>query len=651
MRIRTTITWRKRAEAPEAPLGQSGLTCLSSGARVLEHPASTPCFHTSANRTNAIQRAAALDAPLGERLVIVESETGSGKTEATLWRFARMYEAGLVDGLYFALPTRAAAVQIHGRIKKFIASLFPDQHRPPVVLAVPGYEPDEDAQEAALQWYKVWWDRHYDNERPWASENPKRYLAAQIAVGTVDQAMMGALKVKHAHMRAACLARNLLVVDEVHASDTYMSAVLEALLGAHLDAGGYALLMSATLGSVARRRWLSVGSSGLNDTPSMNEAIHAPYPAVSTITPGGERVAVAGENNQEKTVGIEAAPEVQDFEAVAHRALTAARAGAKVLVIRNTVTYALNMQQAVEHAAAVGDRSLLFACQGTSTLHHGRFAAADRRLLDRQVEISFGKTRESGGRVVVGTQTLEQSLDIDADLLITDLCPVDVLLQRIGRLHRHPRRDRPRGYDKPACVVLTPGGTDLSPLLTRRADANGLGPHGFVYRDLRILEATRRLIDEHREWRIPEMNRMLVERATHPDALETIVLEMGEGDWRVHANSVEGGEIAEGQTAGSAIIRRDQSFFRDNHDMLFGTAEERIRTRLGDEGIDVELDPQPPSPFDSSGRVARMTVPVRWLGGVTVDGPVAPVESNGGFTFRIGDRAFRYDRLGLRRED
>ena len=155
-------------------------------------------------------------------------------------------------------------------------------------------------------------------------------------------------------MRAACLARNLLVVDEVHASDTYMSAVLEALLGAHLDAGGYALLMSATLGSVARRRWLSVGTAGLGKAPPMNEAINAPYPAVSTIAPGGERVAAAGENNQEKTVGVEAAPEVQDFEAVAHRALTAARAGAKVLVVRNTVTYAINTQQAVEEAAAGG---------------------------------------------------------------------------------------------------------------------------------------------------------------------------------------------------------------------------------------------------------------------------------------------------------
>ena len=416
---------------------------------------------------------------------------------------------------------------------------------------------------------------------------------------------------------------------------------------------GYALLMSVTLGSAARRRWLSVGrvdAGGVDGAPPMEEAIRAHYPAVSAMAPGGERVAAAGENNQEKTVGIEAAPEMQDFEAVAYRALTAARAGAKVLVVRNTVAYAVETQRAVEQAAAP-DRDLLFGCQGTPTLHHGRFAAGDRRLLDAQVELLLGKERGAGGRVVVGTQTLEQSLDIDADLLITDLCPVDVLLQRIGRLHRHPRADRPKCYDAPACVVLTPDNADLSPLLARRSDANGLGPHGYVYEDLRTLEATRRLIARYREWRIPEMNRLLVERATHPEALEAIVREMGEGDWRVHAKSVAGGEIAEGLTADSAIIRRDKSFFTDNHDVLFGTAEERIRTRLGDEGINVELDPQLPSPFDSGGRIDKIAVPVRWLGGAVIDGPVTPVAADGGFTFRIGDRVFRYDRLGLRRED
>ena len=109
--------------------------------------------------------------------------------------------------------------------------------------------------------------------------------------------------------------------------------------------------------------------------------------------------------------------------------------------------------------------------------------------------------------------------------------------------------------------------------------------------------------------------------------------------------------LAEGLTADSAIIRRDKSFFTDNHDVLFGTAEELIRTRLGDAGIDVELDPQPPSPFDTGGRIDKLAVPVRWLSGAAVDGPVMPVAADGGFTFSIGDRAFRYDRLGLRRED
>ena len=143
--------------------------------------------------------------------------------------------------------------------------------------------------------------------------------------------------------------------------------------------------------------------------------------------------------------------------------------------------------------------------------------------------------------MVVGTQTLEQSLDIDADLLITDLCPMDVLLQRIGRLHRHQRGDRPADYAAPHCIVLAPDGADLSPLLDKKSGPfpNGLGPRGKVYEDVRVLEATRRLIAEHPEWRIPAMNRELVERATHPRALAGIVERMGE-DWLVHANNVEG---------------------------------------------------------------------------------------------------------------
>ena len=601
---------------------------------------------------NAIQKAAVDGELLDEQLVIIESETGSGKTEAALWHFARMYAAGLVDGIYFALPTRAAATQLHERVNRFIKRLLPADSAPEATLAVPGYVRYGDTTGSRLQDYAVWWDDHAEGptaQRRWAAESPKRYLAAQVAVGTVDQAMMATLKGRHAHMRAACLARNLLVVDEVHASDTYMGGILRSLLEAHLGSGGYALLMSATLGYSARRLWLSTGrAQQAPDNLSLKEAIVLPYPAISAMSPTGERVTAVDENGRQKTVRISSEPRMHDFEAAATLALGAARNGAKVLVIRNTVAYAIGTQQAVEEVAGPGDVSLLFDVNNVKALHHGRFAAVDRQLLDRRVEELLGRERPAGGRVVVGTQTLEQSLDIDADLLITDLCPVDVLLQRIGRLHRHQRDNRPENYKTPACVVLTPDGESLSQLLTRVANANGLGPHGFVYDDLRVLEATRRLIAQHGEWSIPEMNRELVERATHPEALEGIVLELGD-EWRVHAISLEGGQIADGLTARNAIVSRDKSFFTDNGDVIFSDMEERIRTRLGDDRVDIDFDPQPASPFDKSARVEKLAVSARWLGGAEVPESVAPVAVTSGFTFSIGDRPFIYDRLGLRR--
>ena len=590
---------------------------------------------------NAIQEAA-YRTPLDERLVIIESETGSGKTEAALWRFARLYQAGLVDGLYFALPTRAAAKQIFDRVNRFVANMFPADGRPEPALALPGYLRSGDVHGQRLHDYEVWWDDHAADGRRWAAESPKRFLTAQIAVGTVDQVMLGSLKVKNAHMRAASLARNLLVVDEVHASDAYMSAVLAAVLDAHLGAGGHALLMSATLGSTARHRWLGRDAA---DAPPLAETIDAPYPAVSTAS----QMIDAGANDQRKDVSIRAEPEMRDFGAVAARALEAARSGAKALVIRNTVDHAIRTQEALLEAAGPEDAGLLFSVKGVPTLHHGRFAAVDREMLDTEIERRLGRGRPAGGLVVVGTQTLEQSLDIDADLLITDLCPADVLLQRIGRLHRHRQNDgtRPCDYTDPRCIVLTPG-DDLSPLLSSGSNANGLGPHGGVYRNLHILEATRRLVDLHPQWRIPEMNRELVEMATHPEVLEQITQELGD-EWKEHAIGAAGGHIADVQTARGHIIRRDKSFFTDNPDVLFPSDDERIRTRLGDDRVEIDFAPPLFSSFDASITIDRLAMSTRWLPGIDPPASVEPAPADGGFEFRVGDRRFRYDRLGLRR--
>ncbi len=601
---------------------------------------------------NPIQQAAQV-VPLDEHLVIIESETGSGKTEAALWRFAHLYQTQRVDGLYFALPTRAAASQMHGRITRFITKLFPKEVDPEPVLAVPGYVRAGTATGKHLPKYEVWWDDHPDiltEKRRWAAESAKRYLAAQIAVGTVDQAMLAALQVKHAHMRTACLSRNLLVVDEVHASDPYMRVILEALLRVHIGAGGYALLMSATLGSAARSRWLAATSaSAVNTPPVLDDAIETPYPAVTTLT--GEPTVAVKENGREKTVRVEAISDMGDCTQVTQRALYAARAGAKVLVVRNTVQYAIDTQRTLEAVTTQDESDLLYTCHGVLTLHHGRFAREDRLVLDRAVEEQIGKDRLPGGRIIVGTQTLEQSLDIDADLLITDLCPMDVLLQRIGRLHRHQRDNRPTDYATPLCIVLIPKGDDLSPLLSRGPSRNGLGPHGFVYEDLRVLEATRRLILHHPEWRIPAMNRELVERATHPDALKAITDELGDA-WQIHATQMTGGILAKNLTAKSALVHYDKSFFgEDNQAVVFGSDEERIRTRLGDEGVEVELNPPAPSPFGAEA-ITRLTIPHHLAphlsGDATDDQLVVPDPDDSGFTFRIGESRFRYDRLGLR---
>ena len=594
-------------------------------------------FDHIAEPANAIQQAAH-DAPLTEPLVIVESETGSGKTEAALWRFAEMYAAGLVDGLYFALPTRAAAVQIHEWARRFVANLFPEGRRPAVVLAVPGYDPgaDADAAAIALNEYDGRAAGHHEDDKPWASENPKRFLAAQIAVGTVDQAMLGSLKVRNAHLRSASLARNLLVVDEVHASDTYMSEILAAVLDAHLGAGGYALLMSATLGSVARQKWL-----GESDAGGLADAIAVRYPAVSTRN---APPVYAGANNQAKTVRMESRPIMGEPSAIARIAVEAARAGAKVLLVRNTVDYAVNAWQEVAALAGADGPDVL--------LHHGRYAAGDRKHLDDCVEKLLGKdSRSDRGCVAVGTQTLEQSLDIDADLLITDLCPADVLLQRIGRLHRHGRDDRPAGYDAPRCIVLTPG-ADLAPLLSGGRDANGLGPHGRVYRNLHSVEATRRLVEKHSEWVIPEMNRLLVEEATHGSALKKITEELGE-EWEAHANDNRGSYISDRWLARRSVIRRNRRFFpvRENRRVRFDGDEVQIRTRLGDSRVDILLNPQPASPFDGAPIIERIAMPL-WLLGKSdsVTESVEPtIADDGGFDFTVGERRFRYDRAGLRR--
>jgi CRISPR-associated endonuclease/helicase Cas3 len=582
-------------------------------------------------------------------LAILESETGSGKTEAALARFFRLFDAGEADGLYFALPTRTAAVQMHRRIENAVARAFPGESvRPPVTLAVPGYLPLDDGPEGRrLAPFET---LHPDDEafrcrfRRWAGEHPKRYLAGAISVGTVDQSLLSALMVSHSHLRATAMLRQFLVVDEVHASDAYMTEILREALRFHLAAGGHALLLSATLGAGAAANLIGAALSSRLKLPPLAGAIGVPYPIVTTVVGGGRypaRVELMSESPP-KTVNVEIMSAAGDFAAAASRALAAALAGARVLIVRNTVGDCVATQIELERIA--GERNAadrLFALNGIPAPHHARFAREDRVPLDGRLEDCFGKNSRSPC-VAAATQTVQQSLDLDADLMLTDLCPLDVMLQRIGRLHRHDRGARPEPFRAPRVIVLVPADRDLTPLIGREGAARGEHGFGTVYDDLRVLEATWRALETYQTLEIPAMNRRLVEAATHPEALKAIVAELG-GPWKKHAQKCDGESIASRRLANLNAVDRDQPFA----DCRFPSSESRIRTRLGEDDRIVEFDGAPAGPFGAP--IRRLTIP-GWLAkGAPAEAQaehvVAEAES---IRFNFADRAFVYDRMGLR---
>ena len=583
------------------------------------------------------------DPELG-RLAVLEAETGSGKTEAALWRFKHLFETGAVDGLYFALPTRVAASAMYERVKAAARRLF-GAAAPPVVRAVPGYAAVEEAEVTAiLPDFTVLWTDKLDGpeaHRRWAAENPKRFLAAPIAVGTIDQALLGVLRTKHAHLRAFALTRSLLIVDEVHASDVYMTALLRRLLAWQLRSGGQALLMSATLGGEVRAELTGAELTGAGaperDRPDLASALAAPYPALSA--PGLLRGFAQA---REKRVRAESRPSMESPETVAGLALEAARAGARVLVVRNTVDGAVGVQSALETLSAQ-DEDLLFRCAGLATLHHGRFARADRILLDRAVETSLGKTAERrGGRVLVGTQTLEQSLDLDADLLITDLCPADVLLQRIGRLHRHSR-PRPAGFEQAKVIVLEPS-AGLATCLER--PRHGLGPlrdGRGVYPNVIAAEATRRQLALEPMLVLPQDNRSLVEAATHGEALRSLAESLGP-DWIAHWQQMEGVAFGDLSTAANVRFDPDQRFDKLDTWRL----KETVATRLGLRDRIVHFPEPPTSPFGSA--IRQLNIPAHLAPdvGAEVEAKLLSQESEG-FTFRLATREFIYRRHGLAR--
>lgn len=407
-------------------------------------------------------------------LYIVEAPMGMGKTEAALAAaYRRWNEPDGERGLYFALPTQLTSRRIHDRVAVFLKNAIADPAAHALVHGnawlLPGQtlrlspagdgEGDAGAAEA-LPWFA----------------STRKALLAPYGTGTIDQALLAVLPAKHAALRYFALAGKVVVFDEVHSYDPYTSALVDRAIHWLLRAGCSVIVLSATL--TASRRASLVAAA----TDCKEETTPDAYPLITKVSAaGGVPRHIPVMDGARESRNVEVRGHSANDNGVWDMAVAAAESGACVLVIRNTVALA---QETF--------RRLKSACRDAGFpvgLLHSRFIQAERDAREERWTALLGKG-EAGrpnGCLLIATQVVEQSVDIDADLLITDLAPSDLLLQRVGRLHRH-RRVRPEGFQTPVCHILYP---DVDWSADTEALKAALKPHGSVYPPYALYRAAR----------------------------------------------------------------------------------------------------------------------------------------------------------------
>lgn len=383
-------------------------------------------------------------------LLIIEAQMGVGKTEAALAAaevFANRCQAG---GLFFGLPTQATANGIFDRLLAW-ADTQSEEMVHSIRLAhgmaelneeyrqlFPGRattEEDADTQDFAENGVLV---------HRWFQGN-RQALLADFVIGTVDQLLMAALKQKHLMLRQLGLAGKVVVVDECHAYDTYMNCYLDRAL---TWLGRYqvpVILLSATL--PARRRTELVNAYLGGKAAAGSWQTSRGYPLLTWTD--GDRVCQRTVSLTEPGKTVQVAPLTEDRLPILLREKLAQGGCAGVIVntVRKAQAVAAQLRQALPEYEVL--------------LFHAQFLMPDRAEKERTLLRRLGKSSTRAERdrlIVVGTQVMEQSLDIDFDFLVTELCPMDLLLQRIGRLHRRvDRTDRPLSLQTAQCAVLDTG--------------------------------------------------------------------------------------------------------------------------------------------------------------------------------------------------
>ena len=560
-------------------------------------------------------------------LILVEAPMGEGKTEAALYSHLQLQNAVGHRGLYVALPTQATGNAMYTRLRAFIGEQVAQQagrgHGPVTVDlqllhggAVLNTAYQTDLSDTALTRARPSGEQalevqpNIDAEQgssvqaaEWFSHR-KRALLSEYGVGTVDQALLGVLNVNHQFVRLWGLGNRVVVLDEVHAYDTYTTQLIHALCRWLRALNSSVIIMSATLPAQTRRDLLDtwgVTPDQAPDYPRLTVARTGDATPMSRHIPGPRRAV---------TLGLRATD--PDPAAIASLAEALATAGGTVTVIVNTVQRAQDVFRAVRDHLGERFQSMCKASKHPERvgvhLYHARYPADERgereeralRYLGKQPAqyTKKGKAYEEDVRperfILIATQVAEQSLDFDADVMISDLAPIDLLLQRAGRLHRHAANTGRRGaHEQPVLYVAGLSGWPeqaLEDLHWKYIYAPAL-----MYRTWHVLQGREAIT-------LPDDLDPLVQQVYGPSSPALKGLDDHQQKTLENADrDLQGKRRNESLTGGMAHIGRPDTFLDlmvqpgqgdpdgdpVNDDSDFTEAETRYGTRIGDESVRV----------------------------------------------------------------
>ena len=435
--------------------------------------------------------------PLEAGLTLVESDTGSGKTEFALAYASSLIYAGLADGIVFALPTQATANGLFKRIGEAANKLFPDAD---VTLA--------HGKSKYL----------YPDEDGFLHQSNKRAFLGSMSVATIDQILMGVLNIKHQFVRSFGTRKSVLIIDEIHSFDAYMVGLIEQVLKGQHQAFSSVILLSATLPFPLKEKLLlSYHGECLSNAYPLLTHVNLHKESSNFTLPKSYQV-------QEKMVSHQLWQSDNQLpnKEQCLQLINWVSEGAMVAVICNTVNDAQMLYRQLTDLANTTEAEIEL------NIFHARYTVTDRIRIEDETLKKYGKKAKRSGSLLIATQVVEQSLDLDFDLIVSQIAPIEFLMQRMGRLWRHDRSAQQTELALRSNVFTSPTFITLVPLLSQvESDwLQGYGGSGFVYKNIRALYRTQQYLQQTQLFSFPACYREAIDHIYQEQSFEDEPIEL-----------------------------------------------------------------------------------------------------------------------------